>query len=269
MTLPSNSSNRLSPNLDSSSTTAADMDVNSLMNNREFQELLQEYFHNSTMTLDEFLENLPRFMMENYGISPQELDEDYASGEDSDFDNEDGEEDTFSAYLRQSNLQGARHGRVSLDTSEVLFRSLLAGRREAREIPLRRIQPQSPPPSPVPNIVNTASSIPFFQRNFNNRMAMQPPNVPVRPEQLRRVPSQLRRSTTSGNPERFDPNASSVEDCKSPNIYPTNITNIDRNNSGDSYPITNAYMNLYGHSRVISDSSSSGKSDFIEEFPDR
>ena len=42
---------------------SADLDVNSIMNNREFQEMLQEYFQNNSMTLDEFLEHLPRFMM--------------------------------------------------------------------------------------------------------------------------------------------------------------------------------------------------------------
>lgn len=235
MTLPSNSSNPLSPFLN---TASADMDVNSLMNNREFQELLQEYFQNSTMTLDEFLENLPRFMMENYGTGrmdeiydDEEQEDEEIYSEDEDLDPND--EDPFMAYLRQ-NQSGTRQ--TPLDTSEVLFRSLLAGRRASREIPLRNILPQSPPPSPVPNIVNTA---PFFQRN---RMA---PQVPSRPEQLRRVPSQLRRSTTS---TVFDPNA--PEDCKSPTNYLSSPIPTDRNN-GD-FPITNSYMNRYGHSAVTS-----------------
>lgn len=225
MTLPSNSR----------SYSNNDMDVNSLMNNREFQEILQDYFQSNTMTLDEFMENLPRFMMETYGNdhnyengSDEEEEEAYDDDEEEDLD----DNDAFLAFLNRSSQSGFRSEPV--DASSILFRSLLAGRREAREIPLRNILPQSPPPSPVPNIVNTAASIPFFQRN-----GIAPP-VPSRPGGLRRVPSQLRTSTTNSAAVRFDPNV--PEECKSPYNSP-----IDRNNE---LPLTSEFMRRYGHDRI-------------------
>lgn len=226
MTLPPNSRSPFSSN--------TDMDVNSLMNNREFQEILQEYFQSNTMTLDEFMENLPRFMMETYGNDQNydnESDEEeaYYDDEEEDFD----DNEAFLAFLHRRGQAGYRSEPV--DASSILFRSLLAGRREAREIPLRNILPQSPPPSPVPNIVNTAASIPFFQRN-----GLAPP-VPSRPGGLRRVPSQLRTSTTTNSAGiRFDPNA--PEECKSPYNSP-----VDRNNE---LPLTSEFMRRYGHDRI-------------------
>ena len=224
------------------------MDANSLLSNREFQEVLQEYFQNNTMTLDEFLENLPRFMMENYGINMNEsdgedeggvLNVDYQVNEDEDEDLDLNDDDTFMAYLRQSS--GFRAQAIDT-TSDLLLRSLLTGR---REIPLRNILPRSPPPSPVPNIVNTAASIPFFQRN-----RQLPPQVPSRPGNLRRVPSQLRRSTTTQLNRNFDPNYS--EDCKSPNIYNNEASPVDRNNMDENLmPIMNEYLNRYGHSSIV------------------
>lgn len=225
----------------------ADLDANSLLNNREFQEVLQEYFQNNTMTLDEFLENLPRFMMENYGINVNEtedvngdgLNEEYPEIEDEDEDLDLDDDDAFMAYLRRS----AGFRAQNVDTSDLLLRSMLTGR---REIPLRNILPRSPPPSPVPNIVNTAASIPFFQRN-----RQMPPQVPSRPGDLRRVPSQLRRSTTNNFVRNFDPNA--PDDCKSPTIYSADASPIDRNNLSDEnlMPITSAYLSRYGHSSVL------------------
>ena len=219
----------LPPNSSSSSTNNNDVDVNSLMNNREFQEILQDYFQSNTMTLDEFMENLPRFMMETYG-NDQNNDSVSVSDEESEYDDDDS--DAFLSFLHRSSQTGYRS--EALDTSNILFRSLLAGRRESREIPLRNIAPQSPPPSPVPNIVNTAASIPFFQRN-----GMVPP-VPTRPNSLRRVPSQLRNSMTNSSTSRFDPNA--PEESKSPYNAP-----IDRNNE---LPLTSEYMRRYGHARI-------------------
>lgn len=224
MTLPAN--------FRSSPTNNNDVDVNSLMNNREFQEILREYFQSNTMTLDEFMENLPRFMMETYGndqnndnISDEEPEsEEYEDNDDN---------DAFLSFLHRSSQSGYRS--EQLDASNILFHSLLAGRREAREIPLRNILPQSPPPSPLPNIVNTSTSIPFFQRN-----GMVPP-VPARPSSLRRVPSQLSYSMTNSSSVRFDPNV--PEECKSPYNYP-----IDRNNE---LPLTREYMRRYGHSSII------------------
>lgn len=207
------------------------MDVNSLLNNREFQEILQDYFQNNTMTLDEFMENLPRFMMETYGndvtVEEIESDEESEYGEEEEID-----DDSFMAFLHRNSQEGYRA--EPIDASNILLRSLLAGRREIREIPLRNILPQSPPPSPVPNMVNTAASIPFFQRN-----GMTAPPVPNRPNGLRRVPSQLRNSTTRST-IRFDPNA--PEECKSPYNSP-----IDRNNE---LPLTVEYMRRYGHERI-------------------
>lgn len=215
-------------------TSSNDMDVNSLMNNREFQEILQDYFQDNTMTLDEFMDNLPRFMMETYGPEQdEEVDEEsvYSEEEEDDAMEVEYGEDAFMAFLRRGGHDGFVRTEP-VDPSSILLRSLLAGR---REIPLRNIVPQSPPPSPVPNIVNTAASIPFFQRN-----GLAPP-VPSRPNALRRVPSQLRSYTshTTGN-IRFDPNA--PEECKSPYNSP-----VDRNNE---LPVTGEYMRRYGHERI-------------------
>lgn len=211
-------------------TPSNDMDVNSLLNNREFQEILQDYFQDNTMTLEEFMDNLPRFMMDTYGPDQEDEEDESEYGEeeeDEDMDL-DHDEDAFMAFLRRGGQDGIRA--EPLDPSDFLLRSLLAGR---REIPLRNILPQSPPPSPVPNIVNTAASIPFFQRN-----GMAPP-VPNRPNILRRVPSQLR-SYTTNTTGRFDPNA--PEECKSPYNSP-----VDRNND---LPVMSEYMRRYGHERI-------------------
>jgi hypothetical protein len=228
MTLPPNNSRSpISNNNDN-------VDVDSLMNNREFQEMLQDYFQSNTITLDEFMENLPRFMIETYGNNQNYDDED--EDEDENYTDEDediDDNDAFMAFLHRNSQTGYRS--EPLDVSNLLFRSLLAGRREAREIPFRNILPQSPPPSPVPNIVNTAASIPFFQRN-----GIVVPPVPTRPNTLRRVPSQLRSYTTNSAAIRFDPNA--PEECKSPNSSP-----MDRNNE---LPLTSEYMRRYGHDRI-------------------
>lgn len=240
MTLPT----QRSPFLNS-----ADMDVNSLMNNREFQEMLQEYFQSNTMTLDEFLEHLPRFMMENYGLDESEDEEDEMVPEEMD-DNDMDDEDVFLSFLQRAGGYRAE----PINTSEVLMRSLLAGRREIREIPLRTILPQSPPPSPTPNLATTASSIPFFQRNQQRG-----PQVPQRPNGLRRVPSQLRNSTTP-----FDPNGTD----KSPNASPVLIN--DRNNNieaSNDLPLTSEFMRRYGHVRINQNQNNDRR--LIEDTPER
>ena len=216
---------------------SADLDVNSIMNNREFQEMLQEYFQNNSMTLDEFLEHLPRFMMENYGAGDDEDAEydndnnenDNDDNDNDDNDNDDNDEDYFISFLRQS----AGHRAESVNTSEVLMRSLLAGRREIHEIPLRTILPQSPPPSPTPNLATTGPS--FFQRNLHRE-----PIIPFIPHAFRR-PSQLRNSTSS-----FDPNGSDKSPCTSPSLIG------DRNNNTGyvELPLTSEFMRRYRHGRI-------------------
>lgn len=209
---------------------SSDFDVNSLMNNREFQEMLQEYFQSNTMTLDDFLENLPRFLNE------------LEDGEDEDeFSDENIDIDENSDYYDTEMRRLARF--EPLDPSENLFRSLLIGRMAAagtREIPLRTILPQSPPPSPTPNFA--------FIRN----RATGPPPLPARnpqpPPPLRRTPSQLRRSTSTNERQRFDPNA--PEECKSPYNQLNDLVAavpLDRNNGAAAdLPMTREFMRRYG-----------------------
>ena len=222
------------------------------MNNREFHEVLQEYFQSNTITLDEFLQNLPRFMMENYGLSDQGdsetgeeadyLDDFGDSEEDDDEEYDLNDEELFMAFMRRSRQE---YRTEPIDPPDLLFRSLLAGHQEAREIPLRTILPQSPPPSPVPNIVNTSASIEFFQQQQQQRNRI-PPRLPARPSRMRRVPvqSQLSSSTilnTGRTTGLFDPNM--PEECKSPYLSLAEISPIDRNND---LPLTNEYMRRYG-----------------------
>lgn len=227
------------------------MEVNSLLNNREFQEVLQEYFQGNSMTLDEFLENLPRFMMENYGLQDDDEEE----------DNEDEEEELFleDEELDLSTLNDRdftefmhriyRQESNQNEYGQVLMRAILAGRRErennSEDIPMRNILPNSPPPSPVPNIVNTAASIPFFQRNRR----LVPPQLPTRPANrnsfLRRTSSQLGNSVTSHSSllnQRFDPNGPSEDFKSSPSPTPSAFSPIDRNND---LPLTSEYLRTH------------------------
>lgn len=250
MTLP-NSSRPIS-------NSNADLDVNSLMNNREFQEILQDYFQGASMTLDEFLETLPRFMMENYGLEGEADEEDDIEDneyEESDEYFDDIDEGNFLELLRRNRYRSEPIEAAS-NPSESLFRSLLAGRRaQFQEIPLRPILPQSPPPSPVPNIVNTGA----FRRNG--------PQVPNRPNTtLQRIPSQLRRTTTTPTRQEFDPNA--PEECKSPHNQISDIAiPYDRNNNLDDLPLTAEFMRRYGYGRISL--SGNKPAELTEDQPER
>lgn len=208
------------------SSTTSDMDVNSLMNNREFQEILQEYFQSNTMTLDEFLENLPRFMMENYGTQERDdEDEDYFDDTEEEMEEE---EENIAIYMRRA---GGNFRAVPNDYADNLLHSLLTGRRAAaasQEIPLRTILPQSPPPSPVPNLAT--------------RMG---PPLPARPlHGLRRVPSQLRRAANTPVRVQFDPNA--PEEVKSPYNQLSEIASPPDRNNAIEMPMTREFMRRYG-----------------------
>lgn len=255
MTLPNSSR---SPYFNSSET-----DVNTILSNQEFQEILQEYFQSNTMTLDEFLENLPRFMMENYGQDEDGyFDEQDNSIEEDDDDKEEmylegrlneEENDSFMTAFLRSNQRNNQN-----DATQLLFRSLLAGRREINEIPLRTIMPQSPPPSPL-------GSNPLLQRY---RTGPQLPQRPLRPTRLERRPSQLRNSTIN-TVNSFDPNA--PDDCKSPYSMPVDIVPFDRNND---LRYTSEFMSRYGrtgHLRNIQASlNTSNASDLLaDDFPER
>ena len=214
------------------------------MNNREFHEMLQEYFQSNTMTLDEFLEHLPRFMMQNYGLHVE-------GGEDGNYPDEeledeiDDAEDSFISFLRQSGGNASADPASSLNTSEVLMRSLLAGQREIREIPLRTILPQSPPPSPTPNLAAT-------------------PQVPVRSNGLRRVPSQLRNSALA-SAASFDPNGSTD---KSPSTSPVLPADLNNDQFEQDLPLTSEFMRRYGYARIRQHSSRQGNS-VSEDRPER
>lgn len=236
---------------------SADSDVNSLLNNREFQEMLQEYFQSNTMTMDEFLEHLPRFMIENYGLraDDEDMEQDDEEIEQDDYE-DDLDEEEFLSYLHRSGFRA--EPRNNLDPSDVLMRSLLAGRREIREIPLRNILPQSPPPSPTPNLATNANSIPFFQR-YQQRG----PQVPARPTNLRRVPSQLRNSTTRS----FDPNGADKSPFDSPILLVPDLNN-NYETFEEDLPLTSEFMRRFGHGRIIH--TSNGRNDLItEDRPER
>ena len=203
MTLPNSSR--------SSYFNSSETDVNNILSNQEFQEMLQEYFQGSTMTLDEFLENLPRFMMENYGQAAEnEYDDGYFDEQNNEEDDDDEEilnEEENNSFVTEFLRNTQRNNQI--DTTQLLFRSLLAGRREINEIPLRTIMPQSPPPSPL------------LQRY---RTGPQLPQRPLRSTRLERQPSQLRNSTTNAV-DSFDPNA--PDDCKSPYFTDCTYTSLD------------------------------------------
>lgn len=242
MTLPS----QRSPFLNS-----ADLDVNSLLNNREFHEMLQEYFQSNTMTMDEFLEHLPRvIMVENYGLRADEGDYD----SDDEEEEEEEEEDMFLSFLQRSGFRAEPVN--TLNTSEVLMRSLLAGR---REIPLRNILPQSPPPSPTPNLATSASSAPIFQRNQQRG-----PQVPARPTGLRRVSSQLRNSIS----RPFDPNGSDKSPLASPRLSVPDDFNNNLEEVEENLPLTSEFMRRFGRGRIVHNIN--GRNDLItEDRPER
>ena len=247
MTLPNSSR--------SSYFNSSETDVNNILSNQEFQEMLQEYFQGSTMTLDEFLENLPRFMMENYGQAAEnEYDDGYFDEQNNEEDDDDEEilnEEENNSFVTEFLRNTQRNNQI--DTTQLLFRSLLAGRREINEIPLRTIMPQSPPPSPL------------LQRY---RTGPQLPQRPLRSTRLERQPSQLRNSTTNAV-DSFDPNA--PDDCKSPYSMPVDIEPFDRNND---LRYTSEFMSRYGrigHLRNVPASlNTSNASDLIiEDSPER
>ena len=254
----------LSPNSPRSvNDTVSDLDVNSLLNNREFHEMLQDYFQSNTMTLDQFLENLPRFMMENYGDGVVEGDDDfydsdildlqedvYYSEDEEEFDTN--EDQNFIDYLRRINHR-AQPVPTPLDPSLNLFRSLLVGQRELREIPLQTIYPQSPPPSPLPNLATQRSRA--------------GPPLPARPNNLRRVPSQLRNSNGSVT-SKFDPNG--PEECKSPYNQLSEIAQpSDRNNNTTDLPMTREFMRRYGYENERISLSNNTLPALIEDPPER
>ena len=73
------------------------------------------------------------------------------------------DEDVFPFILQRAGGYRAE----PVNTSEVLMRSLLAGRREIREIPLRTILPQSPPPSPTRILQQLHLQYPFSKETSN------------------------------------------------------------------------------------------------------
>lgn len=189
-----------------------DLDLANVLNSRDFQDLLETLA--SSRARDDSppasaVEALSQYLRENYGI---DLDADEPYDSDSD--------DSIELRTADDLL------------TERMMQAIVSGQ---REIPMRRILPTSPPPSPIPN-----PALHPFSRH--------PPPLPPR----RR--SRLAESFEGGNvniniisqQQRFtrfaDPNAS--EESKSPHSgISVPFSPLDRNND---LPLTSEFMHRYG-----------------------